>query len=164
MHATSGGASAASSAIWPGPRMPISTTATSQPSDRPSSDIGTPTSVLRLPGVPSAFAPAARSIATRMSLVVVLPVAPVTPITRAPLRSSAIRAGGLEHRERVGAHQHRAAHPLRVALDPAPRRLAHQGGGRAVAQRVGRVLAAVGQLAAQPDEQRALHRLARSST
>ena len=91
MQATSGGASAASSAIWPVPRIPISTTATSVPSGSPISDIGTPISVLRLPGVPSAATPAARSIATRMSLVVVLPVAPVIPTTRAPLRSRASR-------------------------------------------------------------------------
>ena len=91
MQATSGGASAASSAICPSPRMPISITATSQPSSSSSSDMGTPTSVLRLPGLPCTATPAAASMATRMSLVVVLPVAPVTPTTRAPLRSSASR-------------------------------------------------------------------------
>ncbi len=90
-QATSGGARAASSVIWPAPRMPISTTATWQPSASPIRNIGTPNSVLRLPGVPSTATPAARSMATRMSLVVVLPVAPVTPTTRAPLRSRAIR-------------------------------------------------------------------------
>ena len=45
---------------------------------------GTPTSVLRLPGVPSARAPAARSTATTESFVEVLPYEPVTPTTRAP--------------------------------------------------------------------------------
>ncbi len=105
--------------------------------------------------------PAARSIATRMSLVVVLPVAPVMPTTRAPLRSRARRPAACSTASGTSRRSPAGASPAQVALDPAPCRLAHHGGRGAVAQGVGGVLAAVGDLAPQPHEEGSRHDLAR---
>ena len=53
-----------------------------------------------------------RSIATRMSFVVVLPVAPVMPTTLAAAALEGQPPGRLQHRHRVGRHDHRPAHAL----------------------------------------------------
>ena len=80
---TSGSAMAVSSAIWPGPRIPISSTSASVPAGASSTVSGSPISVLRfsrLATVRSRWA----SIAARMSLVDVFPTEPVIPTTGQP--------------------------------------------------------------------------------
>ena len=86
-----------SSAIWPGPREPISTTIASVPAGADSSVIGTPISLLN-DRVLDHTRRSRPSTAASRSLVVVLPTDPVTPTTgtvpsRArPVRASAVRA------------------------------------------------------------------------
>ena len=141
--------------------MPISTTAISVSSASAMSAIGTPISVFWLPGVPSTRAPAARSIATRMSLVVVLPVAPVMPTTFAPSCVSARRPAACSTSSgdfatitglrivRRSPSSHRHADSLTTAAAAPSRRAS------------ARVQPAIVRLATQADEQRPGHDLAR---
>src|SRR3954469_19618685 len=83
MRPTSGSAMAVSSAICPGPRIPISSTSASVPAGASSTVMGSPISVLRF----SRLATVRRrwlSIAARMSFVEVFPTEPVTPTTGQP--------------------------------------------------------------------------------
>ena len=73
-----------SCAIWPAPRMPISTTTASVSGSAAKSVLGTPSSLFWLPFVATTVCAAASTSRTRF-FVVVLPVEPVMPITR-PLR------------------------------------------------------------------------------
>src|SRR3954471_6798415 len=77
---TSGSAISASSAIWPAPRMPISSTRTSVSPGASKTVSGNPMSVLRFWRV-ATVRRWGRSMPNRMSLVDVLPVDPVMPIT-----------------------------------------------------------------------------------
>ena len=70
-----------SSAIWPVPRMPISTTTASVSGSAESSVLGTPSSLFWLPAVATTECAAASTSRTRF-FVVVLPVEPVSAITR----------------------------------------------------------------------------------
>src|SRR3954452_5068493 len=79
---TSGSAIAASSAIWPAPRIAISRTSTSVPGGAPRTVRGSPISVFRFCGVATTRRCGA-SIPASRSFVDVLPVEPVMPITRA---------------------------------------------------------------------------------
>src|SRR4051794_23976157 len=79
---TSGSAIAASSAICPAPRIAISTTSTSVPGGAPSMVSGRPISVFRFWAVATTRRCGA-SIPASRSFVEVLPVDPVTPMTRA---------------------------------------------------------------------------------
>ena len=87
--ATSGAAIAQSSAIWPTPRMAISSTRTSVPGGAASTASGRPISVLKFSGL--AWTSAGR-IARQTSFTDVLPVDPVIPTTRAPSSSRQARA------------------------------------------------------------------------
>ena len=82
----SGRAIAASSAIWPKPRIASSRMHTSVSGSRRHNVSGTPISLLKLASAAIVRATGAQS-AARMSLVEVLPIEPVIPTTRAPLRS-----------------------------------------------------------------------------
>src|SRR4051812_2846601 len=79
---TSGSAIAASSAIWPAPRIAISRTSTSVPGGAPRTVRGSPISVFRFCAVATTRRCGA-SIPASRSFVDVLPVEPVMPITRA---------------------------------------------------------------------------------
>ena len=82
---TCGAAMAASRRISPARLIPISTTATSCPASSPSSVSGRPTRLFRFPSLRSTRQRAA-AIANAISLVVVLPLLPVMPTTRAGMR------------------------------------------------------------------------------
>src|SRR3954451_3437053 len=77
---TSGSAIAASSAIWPAPRIAISRTRTSVPGGAPRTVSGSPISVVRVCAVATTRRGVA-SIPASRSFVEVLPVEPVMPIT-----------------------------------------------------------------------------------
>jgi hypothetical protein len=77
--------------MWPRPREPISTTATSLPSGPFSRVSGTPISLLKLFSATVAVH-LERTAAAAMSLTEVLPTDPVTPITPPGTRSRARRA------------------------------------------------------------------------
>ena len=81
--ATSGSAISASSAIWPAPRMPISSTRTSVPAGALRISSGIPISVLKFAREATVRLWGARTARSR-SFVDVLPVEPVTPMTCAP--------------------------------------------------------------------------------
>ena len=84
-----------SSAMWPGPREPISTTSTSASSGADSKVIGTPISLLndRMLAHTRRSRPSTAAI---RSFVVVLPTDPVTPTTgTAPSRPRASRASAV---------------------------------------------------------------------
>ena len=83
---TSGRATAASSAIWPSPRIPSSTTSTSVSGSSRSTVSGSPISLFWLWSGKTVGTTAAQS-APRMSLVVVFPVEPTTATTRADERA-----------------------------------------------------------------------------
>ena len=119
--------SRASSAIWPGPRIAISSTSTSVPDGR--LEHGE-----RQPDLGVEFARVATTlrcwptIAARTSFVDVLPVEPVTPMTSAPRCAPPRGREPLERGERiVGGEQHagpRTAPPRRARRDEhAPRAL-----------------------------------------
>ncbi len=82
----SGRANEASHAIWPRPRIPISTMQTSVSGSIRPRVSGTPSSLLKFPSDATVRRCRAQSVA-RMSLVVVLPAAPVMPTIRAVVRS-----------------------------------------------------------------------------
>ena len=79
--ATSGAAIAQSSAIWPGPRIPISRTSTSVPSGAARTASGRPISVLKFSGLAWTWA---GRIARQTSLTEVFPVEPVIPTHSRP--------------------------------------------------------------------------------
>ena len=77
---TSGSATVASSAIWPAPRIAISSTSTSVSSGAPRISSGRPISVLKF-WREATVRRCEVSVASSKSLVVVFPVEPVTPMT-----------------------------------------------------------------------------------
>ena len=137
---------ATSSAIWPWPRMAISSTSTSVPGGASRMVSGSPISVFRfwrLACVRRWWA----SSAVRMSLVEVLPVEPVTPITLAP--SSRRHSRAMDWSSASGS-----AAVITVPPSSPSRVLGrHQHAGRAGGQRLGGEPPTVGALAAQAHEQ-----------
>ncbi len=148
--ATSGSEIAASSAIWPAPRIACSSTSTSVPSGAARISSGTPISVLKFARLATTRLAGASS-ETRMSLVVVLPVEPVTAITCAPssrrhaVASRCSAASGLSAASTVACE---ASSRWRVLG-----RREHTP--RPVGERLRGELAAIDVLASETDEQRA---------
>ena len=117
MMPTSGSATAASAAICPRPRMPISTITASVSGSIGSRVRGTPTSLFWLAAVATTRR-TRPTMAPRMSLVLVLPALPVTANTVTPELAAHLPGQRAQGRQGVVAPGRRAA-PRRVA--PAPR-------------------------------------------
>ena len=136
---TSGSQIAASSAIWPGPRIASSSTSTSVPNGAASTSSGSPISVLKF-SRDAATLRCGVIIAAIRSLVEVLPTEPVTAITK---RGEVLPPGPRERAER-GHRQLRGDHralvlareqlvdPLRLD-DDAPRAGFERGDGERAA-------------------------------
>ena len=139
MTPTSGSAIAASSAICPAPRIPISSTSTSVSSGARRTSSGSPISVLKL-ARDACTRRWGASIARSRSFVEVLPTDPVMPITCAPMRRRCARASAC--RDTSGEWDVRTA-PSPGGTVAGRDQDAPGAGG----QRGGRVLAPVGVLA-----------------
>ena len=100
----SGCATAASAAIWPGPRIPSSVTTTSVSGSTRNSVSGRPISLLCPCTAATVRATGAQS-AARMSFVEVLPTEPVIETTSAPLRPRTSEAEGGERGVLVVRHE-----------------------------------------------------------
>src|SRR6476660_1627713 len=106
---TSGSLIAASSAIWPKPRMPISSTITCVPSGAARIASGSPISVFQFCGFDATARCGATSAVIR-SLVDVLPTEPVTAITWAARQR---RHRRVRHEHGAGVRGDGRARPLR---------------------------------------------------
>ena len=147
--ATSGSAISQSSAIWPRPRIAISSTSISVSGGAARIVSGSPISVLKFSGL--AWTRPGRSAAA-MSLTDVLPVEPVIPTTGQPSSRRQARASRCSASQRVGGGEDPAAAAARprsvggaIGVDDHP-----PGAG---GERRRRELAAVGALAAEAEEE-----------
>ena len=140
---------AVSSAIWPGPRIPISSTSASVPAGASSTVMGSPISVLRF----SRLATVRRrwaSIAARMSLVEVLPTEPGDPDHGAAQRAPPRGGQALQGRERVVGGDDGSGLGASRRVGVLGR---HEHPPRAAGQRLRREAPAVDVLADEPDEE-----------